>query len=76
MARGWESKEIAEQQLLAAERRALHAPIRNERQRRHDLLDMQRTRLLGELQRAGTPRMRGLIEAELVAVNRRMTELN
>ncbi|MCL4797421.1 MAG: hypothetical protein KJZ84_22845 [Bryobacteraceae bacterium] len=74
MARGWESKDIAAQQDLAAQRAALRVPTRSENDRRRDLLELQRTRLLGELQRACAPRMRGLIEAELAAVNQKIAE--
>ena len=76
MARGWESKDIAAQQELSAHPRLPQAAPRDERQQRRSLLEQQRTRLLGELQRACAPRMRGLIEAELAAVNRRIAELS
>ena len=75
MSRGWQSKEVAEQQALAMERALAQKPARDERQRRMDLLEMQRTRLLGELQKACAARMRGLIEQELAAINKRIAEL-
>lgn len=76
MARGWESKDIAAQQELAAHVRNAPPPPRDERGQKRRLLELQRTRLLGELQRACAPRMRGLIEAELAAVDGRIAELN
>lgn len=76
MARGWESKDIAAQQELAGHLRLPQAPARDERQQRRGLLEQQRARLLGELQRACVPRLRGLIEAELATVNQRLAELS
>lgn len=75
MARGWESKDIAAQQEMAVRPHLPHPPARDERLHRRSLLEQQRTRLLGELQRACVPRMRGLIEAELATINQRITEL-
>jgi hypothetical protein len=76
MARGWESKGIAAQQELAAEARLARAAVRDDRQQRRNLLEQQKTRLMGELQRACAPRMRGLIESELAVVNQRLADLN
>jgi hypothetical protein len=75
MARGWESKDITAQQEMAVRPRLPQAPARDERLHRRSLLEQQRTRLLGELQRACVPRLRGLIEAELTTVNQRIAEL-
>jgi len=75
MARGWESKDIAAQQELAAQARLAREPVRNDRQQKRNLLEQQRARLVGELQRACAPRMRGLIESELAAVDERLAEL-
>lgn len=75
MARGWESKDIASQQELAAEARLARAPLRDARQQQRNLLELQRTRLLGELQRACLPRMRGLIERELDAIDQKIAGL-
>ncbi len=77
VARGWESKDVESQMEEARAARRVADPAdaatisaRRERER----LELERTRLLGELQRACHPRHRGQLEAALEHITRQLAE--
>lgn len=69
MARGWESKSVeAQQEEAAAARqvcRILETPEQAAQRARREALNLQRTRILSELQAACNPRFRGQLESAL-----------
>jgi hypothetical protein len=68
MARGWESKSVEAQQQDAESRRKPALPVSPDelqRRRRLDHLNMNRTRILSEIQHACNPRFRAQLDAEL-----------
>ena len=77
MARGWESKNVEEQQESAAEARPVAAAtVRQEqqdRQRRLQGLEMQRERILSE--RTSSPHRRSALELALADVERELEQL-
>ncbi len=80
MARGWESKGVEAQQEEAEERRKQAAapppdPAVLERERKRESLQLTRTRVLGDLQRACHPRHRGQLEAALAHIDQQLAEL-
>lgn len=80
MARGWESKDVEsrQEQLENAETNSAFVaptPEEREKERRRHLLEMNRVRLLSELQRACNPRMRAQIERELEFVGNELDKL-
>ena len=76
MARGWESKNVEEQQ-IAAETKPADAKgnrlAEQERQRRVQGLSMQRERILSE--RTSNPHRRGALEHALAAIERELEQL-
>ena len=75
MARGWESKDVASQQELAEERRRLAAQphwtaAEIERQQTMEKLDLDRRRVLADLERARHPRHREQLEQALAHLDR------
>jgi hypothetical protein len=80
MARGWESKSIEAQQDAAAKRygatkgHTLSAEDR-ERQRRRRVLELARVRAAKDLERAGAPAQRTMLERALADLDRAIEEL-
>ena len=80
MARGWESKEI-ESQIESAEERKIAAraamadPAELERKRRRESLQLQRTRILHDLEQARHPRHQETLKAALEHLDRKLAEL-
>jgi hypothetical protein len=79
MARGWESKEI-ESQIQAAEERkiaraAMTDPAEAERKRQRESLQLQRKRILHDIEQARHPRHRETLEAALEHLDRKLAEL-
>lgn len=80
MARGWESKDV-ESQLDNAEHRKQHSHLPHlspeERQKliRREQLEMDRVRVMGELQRACNPRFKGQLESELAFLEQELSKL-
>jgi len=80
MARGWESKDVASQQELAEERRRLAAQPRFtdaqiERQRTREKLDLDRRRVLADLDRARHPRHREQLTQALAHLDQQLADL-
>jgi hypothetical protein len=77
VARGWESNDI-ESQIEEARDNHRAAPPPNPEQQRaereRDRLPLERTRLLGDLQRACHPRHRGQLEAALRHIEAQLSE--
>jgi hypothetical protein len=80
MARGWESKEI-ESQIQSAEERKIAAraamtdPAEAERKRQRESLQLQRKRILHDIEQARHPRHRETLEAALEHLDRKLAEL-
>jgi hypothetical protein len=79
MARGWESKDVASQQELAEERRKLASAPRlteaeRERQEALDRLELDRRRVLADLDRARHPRHREQLQQALAHVEAQIAE--
>ena len=79
MARGWESKNVEEQQSEAGEKNAAAAAraadrgVEQERQRRVQSLAMQRERVLSE--RTSSPHRRSALELALADIERELEQL-
>ncbi len=80
MSKGWESKNVEEQQALAGQPRTAgpekNSPVRAmsaEQQRRVQALEMQRERVLSE--RTSSPHRRSALEAALQAIELELQEL-
>jgi hypothetical protein len=81
MARGWESKDVESQQELAEERRRLAAQPKPsdaeiERQRAVEKLELDRRRVLNDLERARHPRHREQLQQALAHVDAQLATLN
>ncbi len=78
MARGWESKDVENQQDLRAERKAAASA----REQKTDLeqkledLNLQRTRVLHDLQAACNPRYRAMVEESLRFLEAQITQIS
>lgn len=79
MARGWESKDVESQiEERGSQRRAQQnprSPEEIERQSKHNMLMLTRTRVLGDLQRACNPRYRAMLEQALAHLDKQLAEL-
>jgi hypothetical protein len=77
MARGWESKSVEQQQEEMSERRnAVSAPIppeEQERNRKREGLRLSHERLSQQLQAAGKPRHRQMLEQAIAEVERQLS---
>lgn len=74
MARGWESKDV-ESQIESREReRAADRPL-TPADRKRQQLELNRARILRELQSACHPRFRGQLEAELAFLDSELSKL-
>ncbi len=71
MARGWESKDVESQQDLKADR-ATATRIKSAREQQLEDLNLQRTRVLADLQAACNPRYRAQLEASLAFLEERI----
>ena len=81
MARGWESKSIADQQADADARRQAPAGrpasgVDRERQARRMTLGLSRARVLQDLQTACHPNHRAMLEEALVFIDRELDALD
>lgn len=78
MARGWESKSV-ESQIESAENKRPNGPIPTEqeiaRQRQKESLELSKTRILHDLERATHPRYRETLKAALAHLEKRLAEL-
>lgn len=77
MARGWESKDIENQQDLRDERKAA-APVRQQKsdlEQKLEDLNLQRTRVLHDLQTACNPRYRAMVEESLRFLENQIAQL-
>jgi hypothetical protein len=75
MARGWESKDVENQQILREESRTINrekSPLEVE----IDSLQLQRTRVLHSLQSACHPNHRAQLQASLVFLEDRIRQLS
>jgi len=77
MARGWESKSVEQQQEeLSEERQTVRTPLSPEEQQRNrkreDLL-LSRKRLTQQLQAAGNPRHRQMLEQAIAELDRQLS---
>jgi len=79
MARGWESKSVEQQQEERSERRkTARAPFSPEHQRRNrkrEGLLLSRERLTQQLQAAGNPRHRQMLEQSIAELDRQLSLL-
>jgi hypothetical protein len=77
MARGWESKSVEQQQAEMSERRrAVRAPIspdEQQRNRKRESLLLSRKRLAQQLQAAGNPRHRQMLEQAIAELDRQLS---
>ncbi len=74
MARGWESKDVENQQDLRAERQAGQREKTSRDQQIEDL-QLQRTRVLSDLQAACNPRYRAMLEESLRFLEAKISDL-
>jgi hypothetical protein len=76
MARGWESKSVEQQQEEMAEhRKAVRAPLspaEQQRNRKRDGLLLSRERVTQQLQVAGNPRHRQMLERAIAELDRQL----
>jgi hypothetical protein len=79
MARGWESKSIEQQQEERSEQRktarAPLSPERQQRNRKREGLLLSRERLSQQLQAAGNPRHRHMLEQSIAELDRQLSLL-
>lgn len=80
MSRGWESKDVESQMEEAASARmAVSPPLKTPEQREVDrkrgLLQLDRTRILSELQPSCNPRRRGMLEGALAHLESEIAKL-
>jgi hypothetical protein len=77
MARGWESKSVEQQQEGMSERRKpVRAPIstdEQQRNRKREGLRLSRGRLAQQLQAAGNPRHRQMLEQAIAELDRQLS---
>lgn len=81
MARGFESKDVEQQQQEALERRAAArlprlTPEQIERERKRDSLQLQRTRVLHEIEACKDNRRRQMLESGLKYLDEQLALLN
>ena len=74
MARGWESKDVENQQDARDERQQVHREKSPLEQQLEDL-HLQRTRVLHDLQAACNPRYRAMVEESLRFLEAKISEL-
>jgi hypothetical protein len=79
MARGWESKSVEEQQAEASltkrpSKRAL-TPEEVANQRKHEGLNLARRQVMEQLERAGNPRHREMLQSALAELDARLARL-
>lgn len=75
MARGWESKSVAEQQEAAGEPAERHAVLTREQaaaKQRREGLQLSRQRVLDQLQLASNPQHRQMLQAALADLDARL----
>ena len=79
MARGWESKSVEQQQEeMSEQRKAARAPIsfdEQQRNRKRESLLLSRKRLTQQLQTAGNPRHRQMLEQAIAELDRQLSSL-
>jgi len=80
MARGWESKSVEQQQEVMSERRqetagAPISPDQQQRQRKREGLLLSRSNLTQQLQAAGNPRHRQMLEQAIAELDRQLSSL-
>jgi hypothetical protein len=79
MARGWESKSVEQQQEeRSAQRETVRAPLspdEQQRNRKREGLLLSRGRLLQQLQTAGNPRHRQMLEHSVAELDRQLSSL-
>jgi hypothetical protein len=78
VARGWESKSVEDQIAAAEERRQQRVkltPEQVERERKRDSLQLQRTRVLRDLEACRDPRYRKTLESGLAYLDSQIAEL-
>jgi hypothetical protein len=79
MARGWESKSVEQQQEeRSAQRKTIRAPLspdEQQRNRKREGLLLSRGRLLQQLQAAGHPRHRQMLEQSVAELDRQLSSL-
>jgi len=77
MARGWESKSVEQQQEeMAGQRKPARAPIspdQQQRNRKREGLLLSRRRLAQQLQAAGNPRQRQMLEQAMAELDRQLS---
>ncbi|MGD0599154.1 MAG: hypothetical protein ABR988_04985 [Terriglobales bacterium] len=77
MARGWESKSIEQQQAeMSEQRKAVRAPIspdEQHRNRKRESLLLARKRLAQQLQAAGNPRHRQMLEQAIAELDSQLS---
>ena len=77
MARGWESKSVEQQQAeMLEQRRTARAPVspdEQQRNRRRESLLLSRKRLTQQLQAAGNPRHRQMLEQAIAELDRQLS---
>jgi hypothetical protein len=71
VARGWESKSV-ESQIEDASSREAEAPKLTPEEKARRLLELSRTRVLHDLERATNPRYRAQLEAALAHLNAKL----
>ena len=79
MARGWESKSVEQQQEEMMERRqtgpAPRSPAEQQQERKREGLRLSRERLAQQLQAAGNPRHRQMLEQAIAEVDAQLSGL-
>jgi hypothetical protein len=77
MARGWESKSVEQQQAeMSEQRRTIRTPIspgEQQRNRKRESLLLSRKRLTQQLQAAGNPRHRQMLEQAVAELDRQLS---
>jgi hypothetical protein len=80
MARGWESKSVEQQQEeMSEQRKTVRPPISPEQQqrnRKHEGLLLSRKRLAQQLQAAGNPRHRQILEQAIAELDSQLSSLS
>ena len=79
MARGWESKSVEQQQEeMSAQRKTARAPLspaEQQRNRKRESLLLSRRRLAQQLQAAGNPRYRQMLEQAIAELDSQLSSL-
>jgi hypothetical protein len=77
MARGWESKSVEQQQAeMSEQRKTVRAPIspdERQRNRKRESLLLSRKRFAQQLQAAGNPRHRQMLEQAIAELDRQLS---